>query len=371
VCSAIAAIARALIPLDVTAGRPYLGLTPLEGGWRGLLLGVWQRWDTLWYMLIARDGYGLQDTRIFAPPLYPGLMRLLGRALGGGETALLVGGLLVSNLAAIALFAYLYRLLEMEWDATTARRSVAYLALFPSAIFLLAAYAESLFLLCVVAAFYHARRGECVRAGAWGLLAPLARLPGTAILLPLGWELVRQRWTRRASGERPQWQRAWPLGLIVLGGLAFPLYVHLALGADSLLAPFAIHTQRFIGRFAWPWQSLWTAVRVLVGGQFRVIEPFDLASAVLFIALTVAAWRTQPRIYGVYMAVMLGGSLTKVSEVQPLLSLSRYVLVLFPGFVVLARWCRDRPWAQRTIVYASTALSIFFVGQFAIWGWVG
>jgi len=253
-------------------------------------------------------------------------------------------------------------------DVTAGR---PYLALFPTAFFLLAAYAESLFLLCVVAAFYHARRGEWVRAGAWGFFVPLARLPGAAILLPLGWEFVRQRWARRARGERLQWQRAWPLGLVVLGGLAFPLYAHLALGADSLLAPYTIYTQRFMGRFAWPWQSLWSAVRVLAGGQFRVIEPFDLTFAVLFIALTVAAWRTLPRIYGSYMAAMLGGSLTKVSEVQPLLSLSRYVLVLFPGFVVLTQWSRDRPWAQRAGVYTSRALALFFVGQFAIWGWVG
>jgi len=371
VLSLMAGVTRVLVPLPAAASRPYLGSIPLQGVWRGPLLGVWQRWDTLWYMLIAREGYGLQDTRVFAPPLFPGLMGMLGRALGGGEMALLVGGLIVSNVAAVALFAYLYRLFEMEWGAASARRSVIYLALFPTAFFLLAAYAESLFLLCVVAAFYHARRGEWVWAGTWGFFAPLARLPGAVILLPLGWEFVRQEWARKASGRRPQWQRGWPLGLVMLGGLAFPLYVHLVLGADGLLTPYAIHTQRFMGRFAWPWESLWAAMRILIGGRFRAIEPFDLACAVLFIILAVATWRTQPRIYGLYMAVMLCGALTKVGEVQPLLSLSRYVLVLFPGFVALAQWSDGRPWRQRAVVYMSSALSLFFVGQFAIWGWVG
>ncbi len=376
VCSALAAVTRALVPLDLPGRWPYLGVAPVEGGWRGLTLGVWQRWDTLWYMLIARDGYSLQDTRIFAPPLYPGLMGLLGRAFGGGEAALLLGGLLVSNAAAIALFVYLYRTIEMEWDAAVARRSIAYLAVFPSAFYLVAGYAESLFLLCVVAATYHARRGEWVRAGAWGLFAPLARLPGAAMIVPLGWEYVRQQWARRGSGQRPrlrwaQWLRAWPLGLVVLGALAFPLYAHLVLGTESLLAPYTVHTQRFMGRFAWPWQSIWTAARVLASGQFRAIEPFDLAFAVLFTVLTAAVWVGQPRIYGLYMAAMLGGALTKVSEVQPLLSLSRYVLVLYPGFVVLAQWSHERPWAQRAVVYASSALALFFVGQFSIWGWVG
>ena len=64
-----------------------------------MLLGVWQRWDTLWYTLIACRGYSLEDTSIFAPPLYPWLMRGLGRLLGGGERAALLAGLLLAGCA--------------------------------------------------------------------------------------------------------------------------------------------------------------------------------------------------------------------------------------------------------------------------------
>jgi hypothetical protein len=374
VLSAIAALVRVLYPGDLTPRavfRPYLGVAPVEGGARGLLLGVWQRWDTLWYMLIARDGYSMQDTRIFAPPLYPWLMRLLGRAIGGSEAAYLLGGLIVSNLACLALFVYLYRLVEMEWSVVLARRSVVYLALFPSAFYLLAAYSESLFMLCVVAAFYHARRGEWVWAGAWGFFAPLARLPGVAIILPLAWEFVRQ-WALARGAERPMpWWRGWPLLLVLLGGLFFPLYAYWVIDSGSVLAPFTVHTQRFMGRFAWPWESLWMAVRVLASGRFRVIEPFDLLFALLFIVLTVEAFRRLPLIYPIYMAVTLVGTLTKVSEIQPLLAVSRYVLVLFPGFVILARWGWQKAWVHRLVVYLSFALLIFFVGQFALWGWIG
>jgi hypothetical protein len=143
--SALAGTIWVLYPGDLAPNpvlRPYLGIAPVEGGLFGLTLGVWQRWDTLWYMLIARGGYSLSDTRIFAPPLYPLLMRLFGLIGNGDDRALLLGGLVVSNLACIALFAYLYRLVEMEWDGALARRTVVYMALFPTAFFLLAAYAE-------------------------------------------------------------------------------------------------------------------------------------------------------------------------------------------------------------------------------------
>ena len=113
------------------------------------------------------------------------------------------------------------------------------------------------------------------------------------------------------------------------------------------------------------------AVRVLATGQFRFIEPFDLLFAVLFVVLTVQAFRRLPLIYPLYMTVTLAGTLTKVSEVQPLLAVSRYVLVLFPGFLILARWGWQRAWVNRLIVYGSATLLIFFTGQFVLWGWVG
>jgi len=374
VLSGVAALVRGLYPGDLGPDpvyRPYLGVPPIEGGVRGLLLGVWQRWDTLWYMLIAREGYGMQDTRIFAPPLYPWLMRWVGEILGGGATAYLLAGLIVSNVALVVLLVYLYRLVETEWDAVRARRTVLYMALFASAFYLIAAYAESLFLLCVVAACYHARRGEWLWAGVWGFFAPLARLPGVVLVAPLGWEFFRQWRQARGEGRPPGWWRAWPLLLIVAGSLAFPLYAYWAVGSGSLLAPFAVHTQRFMGRFAWPWESLWMAVRVLASGRFRLIEPFDLALTLLFIVLTAEALRTLPLMYGLYMLAMLAGALTKVSAVQPLLAMSRYVLVLYPGFIVLAKWGWQRAWVHRLAIYLGFALSIFYVGQFAIWGWVG
>jgi hypothetical protein len=378
--SALAAVVRALYPGDLAPDalyRPYLGLSPIEGGWRGLLLGVWQRWDTCWYMLIAREGYSLGDTRIFSPPLYPWLMRLTGNLLGGSDRAYLLGGLIVSNLACIAAFAYLYRLVEREWDVALARRSVVYLAIFPTAFTLVAAYAESLFLLCVIAALYHARNGRWAISGLWAFLAPLARLPGVVIVLPLAWEFGRQWYTSRRADHQGRtahalrWWHGWPLLLAALGGLAYPLYARFVLGTDSVWAPFVVHTQRFAGRFGLPGQGLWHAARILASGQFRLIEPFDFFFALLFTGLTVAAFVQLPLAYALYMAATLAGLLAKTAHVQPLLSVSRYVLALFPGFMLLAKLGARSAWWHRAIAYPSFALLVFFAGQFVLWGWVG
>ena len=67
---------------------------------------------------------------------------------------------------------------------------------------------------------------------------------------------------------------------------------------------------------------------------------------------------------------MLALILTKVSDFEALLSASRYVLALFPGFIVLGRLGASRAWVHRLIVYPSIVGLLYLTGQFVIWGWV-
>lgn len=356
-----------LMPADVIQ-RLSLGIESITGPLAGPLLGAWQRWDTLWYLLIATRGYALHDTSVFAPPLYPMLMRLAGDVLGGQY---LLGGLIVSNVAYVLALWLFYRLTAWELDEATARRSVLYLALFPTAFFFLAGYSESLFLLFSVASFYaarcagRARRGQWDLAGAAGLLAGVARLQGFLLLIPLAVEYVRQRGLSR---RLLSWDLL-GLAAVPLGMIAFMTYVYGIVGADSPLAPFLVHSQRVHGGLTWPGQALWDGVWVIVTGQFFYADVLDLAAVLLFIVLTVAALRRLPLTYGVYMAVSLWVILSKTGVPQPLESVSRLVLPLFPGFMVLGMWGRN-PWIHRLILYPSILLLLVLTGIFAAWGWV-
>lgn len=359
--SAVAVVVYALVPPLMPADaiqRLSLGVETITGP----LLGAWQRWDTLWYLLIATRGYAPHDTSVFAPPLYPLLVRLAGDILGGQY---LLGGLVVSNVAyALALWLF-YRLTAWELDETTARRSVVYLALFPTAFFFLAGYSESLFLLFSVAAFYAARRGRWDLAGAAGLLAGVARLQGFLILVPLAVEYARQH----GLGRRLISWNLLGLAAVPLGMMAFMAYVYGIVGADSPLAPFLVHSQRVHGGLTWPGQALWDGVWVIVTGQFIYADVLDLLAVTLFAALTVAVLRRLPLTYGVYMVVSLWVILSKTGFPQPLESASRLVLPLFPGFMILGLWGRN-PWVHRLVVYPSLLLLLVLTGIFAAWGWV-
>ncbi|MCJ7621462.1 MAG: hypothetical protein MUP64_14720, partial [Anaerolineae bacterium] len=119
--------------------RPYQSVKPISGGVAELLLGAWQRFDTLWYLRIAAQGYAPHDGSTVYFPLYPMLIRLLGTLFAGNY---LLAALVISNLAFVGVLFCLYRLTERQFGGMGARRSTLYLAIFPTAFFFLAAYTE-------------------------------------------------------------------------------------------------------------------------------------------------------------------------------------------------------------------------------------
>ena len=50
------------------------------GTWHNALVGVWERFDTLWYLRIAQHGYDLPRAVVFYP-LYPAAIRLVSYVL--------------------------------------------------------------------------------------------------------------------------------------------------------------------------------------------------------------------------------------------------------------------------------------------------
>jgi hypothetical protein len=143
--------------------------SPLIHTW-GYGLDVWARWDSVFFIRIARHGYDTASAAFY--PLYPGLVALFGRIFGGQYV---LGGVVVSLGACLGAIALLYRLAEEKLGAAGAYRVVLYLAVFPTAVFLGAVYSESLYLLLCVGAFVLAERRLFLAAGAVAGLAILTR----------------------------------------------------------------------------------------------------------------------------------------------------------------------------------------------------
>jgi hypothetical protein len=339
--------------------RPFQGVEPISGGVSELLLGVWQRFDTLWYLRIAAQGYALDDGSTVYFALYPMFIRLLGTIFGGNY---LLAALVISNLAFVGVLFCLYRLTERQFGEMAARRSTLYLSIFPTAFFFLAAYTESLFLLLTLAAFVTAQEKRWWLAGTLGFLASLTRLQGIVLVAPLLYMYLRDKsWHLSRLGPH----MLGPL-IIPLGAVLFVAYQYVEVGSAPLINTY--QTQLY-AQFVWPWDNIIATCQKILSPEGTFINALNLSMAGVFLAMTVLSFRGLPREYGIYMAVTLCALMLRRTTIQPLVSMSRYVLVLFPAFMLWGRWGRN-PRVQRLIVYPSVAMLLYLCGQFVMWGWV-
>ncbi len=346
----------------------------------GWVTDVWARWDSVWFLRIAEHGYGdLEGAAAAFYPLYPAAVGLLGRVFLGHY---LLAGIVISLATTLAAFVLFHDLAETKLGAEGARRAVLYLALFPMALFLQAVYSEALFLLLSVAAFVLAERRRFLPAGLVAGLALLTRPVGVALLPALA--LLAWRSPKRRDA----------LARLAVAPLLFAVYpLVLWWQRDD---PWAFARAQdiwsrhvsYAGPLGGIWDGLragWAGVRQLVSGShtttyWPAVEGTDpmrvaavnleaLAFLVLFVALTIVAWRRFGAPYGLFAALSLAIPLSVPSERWPLLSLPRFGLTIFPLFLALAT-LGGRPRLHTAIVAVSSILLGVAVAQWSLWQWV-
>ncbi|MGD0612587.1 MAG: mannosyltransferase family protein [Anaerolineales bacterium] len=334
--------------------RPYLGITPDPNPW----LEPWQRWDTLHYQAIAERGYTSFSSALFTPPLYPLLMRFFAQFFNHDT---LLAGLVISGVACVLCLITLERMARFELGQDReAMRAAVYLISFPTAFFLFAAYTESIFLLAAVASLLAARQRKWVWAGLWGAVAALTRAPGFLITLPLAYAA----WEAWRRGDR---NGVWAVIIPMAGAALFPVYVWFGLHQPPSAILNAVGRG---GSLSIPGFNILEAVRRILVHQLPEENMIELAFTLACLPMAVLIWKNLPRIYGIYTMTYLLLFLARMGSPQPLVSMARYVLEIFPAFLLFARW-GSRPWVNRVYLYISWVGLLFFSGQFALWGWVG
>ncbi len=315
-------------------------------------LALWQRFDANWYLKIAQRGYSADDGSTVYFPLYPMLIRAVGTLLFGND---LLAALLLSNVALIGVLYLLYQIASELVGDDVARRALVYFAIFPTAFFLFAAYTESLFLLFALGALQAGRRGRWWWAGTLGALAALTRLQGFLLVVPLVY-----LWFKRPSHSIRK-AEALALLLIPVAAAAFIACTDL-----SLLASYE---GQLHARFVLPWENLSAALTPVAGREASLVDALNLLATLLFGAMLFPIWKKLPPVFGLFATAMFLAPLFRMTTTQPLVSMTRYVLALFPVFVLFGVWGKNR-WVERAIVYVSLPLSLYLSAQFFLWGWV-
>jgi hypothetical protein len=340
----VAAAYLAEIAIPGATGAGYYHADP-----QNIFLDVWARWDSGFYLTIARTGYtytpGLQNPVAFFP-LYPLLMHLLAPLVGGALPA----GVILSNLFFLGGLILLYRLSELEFgDAATASRTAFYIAAFPTAFFFSAVYTESIFFFLSVGTLYFARRRLWAWAALFGLLCTSSRIVGVLMFGVVGLEwLLAHGWTLGTIYKRQAWFNLWQgirrdgLSLLLLGIIPLGVVSYMVFLARSFGDPFAFSTTQaawgrqsvgFIAAVAKDLASLWGG-NVWTGDIWYHVL-LDVSAFFVVVVLSFVIWRRLGASYALYslLSILIPASSGTGSII-------RYTLVIFPIFMLLGRWGR-------------------------------
>lgn len=325
------------------------------------LFWCWTNFDGVHYLTIARQGY-LQFQQAFFP-FYPFLIRFLTRFLKN----YLFSGLLISHLSLLVALFLFYKLIRLDFDQKIAKRSLLYLLFFPTAFYFGSFYTESLFLMFILASFYAARKKRWLLAGLSGGLASATRFIGL-FLFPA---LVVEWWQERKKAKKGKLADLLPLSFIILGLLAYMWYLKRTIG-DPL---YFIHVQplfgaeRTGGKVILLYQVFWRYLKMILTTQADVLYFsvwLELITSLLFLILLVFSYF---HFHFSYFIFMLLAYLTPTFS-GTYSSMPRYVLVLFPGFILLALWAEKHRWLKVLYPIFAIILAIVSVILFTRGYWV-
>lgn len=323
------------------------------------ILGLGNTWDVQHYIRIAKHWYsGLtvdgKTVQIVFFPLYPLLIKLFSYVFQN----YIVSALIVSNLAYAAAAYYLYKLVRIDFEKDDAYRTVIYFSVFPTAYFLHAGYAESLFLALTISSFYYAREGRWWLSGVLGMLAAATRITGILLIPVLLIEYLNQK-EYKPQNIRPD--IIWIM-LIVLGLLSY-LFINYQVSGDPFYF-LEIQREHWNKKLSFPHEGLINSLNIAMGKQGMsadtaaamiktgLAEPIF---ALLGLALTVYSFFRLRLSYCIYALL----TWLMITSTWLWLGIPRYMLAMFPVFIAMSLLGR-RKWVNYLIIF----ISILFYGAF-------
>lgn len=324
---------------------------PSRGGW------FHARWDSWRYVEIAQHGYEDISLATFFPG-YPMLMRITDEVLlrwlfpnMNWDDRMAWAGVLVSAIASAIATVLLQQFFTNRMNPESAWRATFYVLIFPTAMFMGQLYTESTYLAISVLSLLFTYQKRLWWAGLIAMFAAITRPTGVLLFFPMATVWLDHWW----RGEDLPYHTLIPIGLPVLTFFGFNTWLQ-SQGLNTFeaqedfgryfLHPLALCI--FAQQIAWLGTN--TAGFVAVG--------LDLVLTLFATALSLREWKWHPglALYGLAAIWLPLGTGQLVSQ-------NRYVLIVLPMFMVLARWGRnpvfDRVWtiislllfAMYTILY--------------------
>ncbi|MBN2444816.1 MAG: glycosyltransferase family 39 protein [Spirochaetales bacterium] len=330
----------------------YVAFVLAKNSFPKSFVGFWYIYDACHYVNIAKLGYGTSDVQrvlIVFFPLYPFLIKIFSFVF----IDYVLSGIIISNIAYVFAAVYLYKIVCLDFSKDTALRAVIYFSIFPTAYFLHGAYTESLFIALVISCFYYARKEQWMIAGILGAFVSATRLSGIIIILALILEYMHQRkWKIKKINTDIFWIGLVPIGIFTYFIINYIVFGHpfqfLSIQNEVWHKTLSLPTEGFmgaVGSLGWkdPTQIITSALSEIIVTVFVLV----------LIILMIIKYRPLYTSYS-WLTWLV------VTSNSYWLSLPRYMLPIFPIFIIMARWGKNKG-----VHYCITFILLTFYATFA------
>ncbi|HEY5169674.1 MAG TPA: hypothetical protein VIK03_09825, partial [Thermoleophilia bacterium] len=216
--------------------------------------------------------------------------------------------------------------------------------------------------------------------------ATLTRSTGVLLLIPMAYYYYQGRgWKLRKTDSHVA-----NLLMVVEGLLVWMTYLALAFGKPLAFSSAQAQWERGIGA---PNYTVTRAIVATVWGLRKIVSAeyyrlfwevprpgseystlgTNIFNLLFLIGAALLLWygaRRLPRAYSWYALAALAYPLFFPSKFVPLMSYPRFTLTIFPLYVALALYTRDRPRMHKVVVVAGVLLLIGLTAKFAVFSWV-
>lgn len=326
------------------------------------LLWSWANFDGVHYLILSKDGYAFGLTQAFFPLYF--LMIRFGQIIFQDR---LITALLISNIFFIASLIVFYKLLRLDYDKKISERIILFLVFFPTSFYFLSAYNESVFLFLLLSIFYFSRKKEWWKAGLVGILLTLTRIVGIFIIPALLYEVLKEKtFSKKTLIKNICWVLLPSLGLLsYMGYLNWKfndpfLFVHVQAGFGA---------GRDTSKLTLLYQVFWRYIKMIMTVDQSTPLYFtiwlEFLSTISFIGLII--WGFVKKIRPSYL-IFSSFSLILPTLTGTFSSMPRYVLVLFPGFILLG--LIKQGWIRNVILAIFLSLAIVCIIFFTRGYWI-
>lgn len=319
---------------------------------------LYYKWDARAFLYLAQYGYtnyGDQSTYLAYFPFYPAMVNIFSYISG----TYMAASLIVSGLASVIAGFFLQKLVMMDSDKSESKRALWLFYFFPTAYFLAAPYSEALFICLVLASLFCARNKKWFLASILAALVGATRLQGLVIIPTLMIEFWMQR--KETSYKKLLYLLITPLGF------AAYLFINWYMTGNAFEF-LKIQREHFYHTNILPTQQIWETIKHItndVPSEMKVLlHEAKMISIIFSVAILAYSFKWMRVSYQFFAWSQLIILLTD----SWLMSLPRYLLAIFPFYIILAK-LTEKPERYQFVLTFSIMLMMGMYSLFAAGNW--